>query len=886
VPNEQGRKRTALCLWAGAALLAASGTCLWAGGRSPGELGRWYLGNLLLHLACGLALLPVFTAWLWRRRRSATQWGRGSGLGGGLLLGSGGAGLPLLVLGNRKALQPLLWSHVALAAAGLAVLMAVVAARRWGSLRRFPSAGVSFALLLPLLFHVREAGRPPGRAQALNAGNPQTMADEAMGGKAGPFYPSALHTSGGLLPAAAVAESQSCGRSGCHPDELAEWSASPHRFSGLDNPWYRRSYEEMRGTFGAVPARWCGGCHTPALLASGGMDRPAADVAGTPAAVAGVSCTVCHVARVRSSRGQADLDLDLPPLHDMAASPRGFTRALYGLLVRIDPEPHRRAYSRATASSTSSELCSACHNAMMDQPVNGYRPQNVMNDYGTWQTGSSSGQSLSESLYFPPPQSCVDCHMAREAGSPRGRSHRFAAANTALPVLHGDRAQLAAVIDFLRAGRATLDIFAMTGGRPVSAATAPAQGGPAEEVYAPLNRLPATLRRGESTRFDIVVRNVGVGHRFPGGKDVLKDCWLEVKAVDERGKTIFWSGKADEGKAVEPGAHFFSGAWVDQNGRPMSGYETWNDHIEIYSKRIAANTTALASVRVNVPADAGARLTLTARLRYRKLTPAFTSWVFTGPGAAGLGLPPAPVVPIVTLAETSLVLPVVDTGAPLPDMTHPASEPTVDSLRWYDYAYALGNQGGGDRSRRAFRTVLALQPDYAEGWTTLGNLEWALGDFAGARTDLEQALRLDPSLARARYYLGLVERDEGHIDRALPPLRTVADRYPRDRAVLKDLGKALMRSAEYREAVAVLERARAVDPTDPTVHFMLTLGYRALGDVEASKDHEISFNRFKTSGGSNAGVVFVNAHPEVRSERRGLHEHESMPLDGVDHHDH
>jgi hypothetical protein len=875
--------RTSRGLAAGAFLLAITGAYLWIAGREPGRLGGGYLGSLLLHLVAGLVLLPVLTAWWWRRRRTGREWRRG--LGGALLVGSGAAGtagLLLAALGNRKALQPLLWSHVALAAAGLTVFLAMAAGRQRSAFRRVSTAGISFALLLPVLLEVNQAGGRLTAARSFNGGNPQTMADEAMGGEGGPFYPSALHTgNGGLLPAAAVAESQGCGRSGCHPDELAAWSASPHRFSGLDNPWYRRTYEEMRGTFGAVPARWCGGCHTPALLASGGMDRPVADVAHTPAAVSGVSCTVCHVARVRSSRGQADLDLDLPPLHGMAVSRGSFTRALYDLLVRIDPEPHRRAYS--IAADSSSELCSACHKAVMDKPVNGYRPQNVMDDYDAWQTSSASGQSLNESLYFPPPRSCVDCHMARGAGATRGRSHRFASANTALPALHGDRDQLAAVVDFLRAGQVTLDLFAMTKGRPIPAPVT--QGGPAEEIYAPLDRVPATLRRGESTRFDVVLRNLGVGHRFPGGKDVSKDCWLEARAVDERGKTIFWSGKAEEDSDVDPHAHFLSGLWVDQNGRPMTGYEVWNDHIEIYSKRILANTAAIASFRVNVPADAGARLTLTARLRYRKFSPAFTRWVFSGPGAVGLGLPSAPVVPIVTLAERSLVLPVVAPGDPLPDMTHQASEPAADSLRWYDYAYALGSQGSGDRSRQAFRQVLTLQLGFAEGWTTLGNLEWALGDFAAARTDLEQALRLDPELTRAHYYLGLVERDEGHIDKALPHLRTVAERYPRDRVVLTELGKTLIRHAEYREAVAVLERARAVEPTDPTVHFMLTLGNRALGDAEASKVHEMSFNRFKMSGGSNAGVAFVNAHPEIRSERRGLHEHESMPLDGVDHHD-
>ncbi|HKH46947.1 MAG TPA: multiheme c-type cytochrome, partial [Thermoanaerobaculia bacterium] len=606
------------------------------------------------------------------------------------------------------------------------------------------ACGVLFLLALAL---TGEAEMPLRQAEGFNRGDPKTIADEAMGGEAGPFYPSALHTrNGSLLPASAVAESQSCGRSGCHPEEVAEWSASPHRFSGLDNPWYRRTYEEMRRTRGAVPARWCGGCHTPALLASGGMDLPPEKVAGAPAATAGVSCTVCHAARVRSTRGQADMELDLPDMYSMATSPNALTRMVHDLLVRIKPEPHRRAFSRYLVDGSSSELCAACHKAIMGEPVGGKREQVVVNDYDPWQATSASGQSMTQSIYFPPPKSCVDCHMAGDEPG-RRRSHRFAAANTALPVLHGDRKQLAAVTEFLQAGRVTLDIFAMTKGRPVDT---PAPNGP-EEIYAPIDRVPATLRRGESTRFDVVIRTRGVGHRFPGGKSVPKDCWLEVRAVDDRGRTIFWSGKAEENTAVDPRAHFLSGLWLDRDGRPGSGYDVWNHDVQVYSKRLDANTTALALFRVNMPASTGSQLTLTARLRYRKFPMEFTRWVFTGPGAAELGVPAMPVVPIATLTETSITLPVVAANAPLPDMTHPAVQPAIDAERWNDYAFALANQAGYERSRQAFKTSLSLKADDVEVMTTLGNLEWAVRDYAAARPLLEQALRINPSLARAHY---------------------------------------------------------------------------------------------------------------------------------------
>ena len=58
-----------------------------------------------------------------------------------------------------------------------------------------------------------------------------------------------------------------------------------------------------------------------------------------------------------------------------------------------------------------------------------------------------------------------------------------------------------------------------------------------------------SLRRGESVRLDVVVRTKSVGHFFPGGTVDAYDTWVELKGVDDKGQTVFWSGKVDdEGK--------------------------------------------------------------------------------------------------------------------------------------------------------------------------------------------------------------------------------------------------------------------------------------------------------------------------------------------------
>jgi len=69
---------------------------------------------------------------------------------------------------------------------------------------------------------------------------------------------------------------------------------------------------------------------------------------------------------------------------------------------------------------------------------------------------------------------------------------------------------------------------------------------------------------------DVVVRTRKVGHFFPGGTVALLTPGLNCKATDEKGQTIFWSGKVeDDGKGpVEAGAHFYRSLQIDGTAIP------------------------------------------------------------------------------------------------------------------------------------------------------------------------------------------------------------------------------------------------------------------------------------------------------------------------------
>ena len=372
-------------------------------------------------------------------------------------------GLGLAVVGSTPESRPLLYAHLA-AAAGFAGLLAR---------RRLLMAPLLLAVAIPAGALLRPL--LPASGALLNAGlPPATMSGEAMGGADGPFFPSAAETlHGGLIPEEFFLGSDACGR--CHADITHQWSESAHRFASFNNPWYRRSIEYMQDVVGVTPSKWCAGCHDHAVLFSGLMDRPLAEIVDRPSASAGLGCVSCHaITRVKDTMGNAGFVIEYPEMHDLATSEDPLLRTLHDLVIHLDPAPHRQAFLKPLHTGDSSAFCSTCHKVHLDQPVNDYRWLRGFNSYDNWQASGVSGEGA-RSFYYPDePRTCADCHMPPVAGedpaAPGGliRSHRFATANTALPTHFGLDEQLQEVRDFLRAGQVTVDIFGLVrddGGR-------------------------------------------------------------------------------------------------------------------------------------------------------------------------------------------------------------------------------------------------------------------------------------------------------------------------------------------------------------------------------------------------------------------------------------
>jgi len=887
---------------------------------------------VLLHTVGGIIAGILLAIWLVRQWRRQAWLMRAAML---LLFCGALIGAVLIYTGTPRFEWGLVYAHLALSFIGAGLLIATWLGHR--GMQRQPAAirvlvvFLVLGVLAPAAWYTREVRWYESRRIANRADAPASMDGEGDGPK-GPFFPSSAQIYGGQkIPSKFFMESDSCKR--CHEDIYKQWYSSAHHFSSFNNQWYRKSIEYMQDTVGTRPSKWCGGCHDPAVLYAGKMDTPIKQFVHSPEAQAGLGCMMCHsIANVKSTMGQGDFYLEYPKLHELAATKNPFMRGLHDFLVKLNPEPHRRVFLKPFMRQQTAEFCSSCHKVHLDVPVNSYRWIRGFNEYDNWQASGVSGQGA-RSFYYPPkPQQCADCHMPLEPSKDFGNidgkvhSHRFPAANTAVPTANEDAEQLQVVEDFLQSGALTVDVFALSResgqlkqaalqqnelstmfgvGEEAEAQVAP-QGGGAEPfaVTAPLDRVNPAVRRGDTVRVDVVVRTKHIGHFFPGGTVDAFDVWLELKAVDDKGQTIFWSGMVeDEGKGpVEKGAHFYRSLQIDSRGHPVNKRNAWATRSVVYVRLIPPGAADTVHFRMKIPEKSGNKITLTARLCYRKFSWWNTQFAFKGvpdPSQPPPDVAPdhddtrfifagslkgvsakeetVPDLPIVCIAKNEAVVNVLPASAPAPQPKIVTEKD--DWQRWNDYGIGLLLQGDLKGAQAAFEKVTDADPQNPDGWVNIGRSALQEGDLSRARTVLEKALALSPNLARAHFFYGSVLRQNGDYDGAEQHFRKALDQYPRDRVVLNDLGRVLFLKRKYADAVSVLNQVLAIDPEDLEAHYNLMLCYTGLGDQKMAKEHQERYLRFKANEAAQAITgPYRQLNPEDNNERQAIHEHVSVPL--------
>jgi tetratricopeptide (TPR) repeat protein len=876
------------------------------------------LGVLLFVLAVGLFGWHLRRAWA--RRHTSALWSGAATLSlAAVLLVSG---LLIVREAQRTALLSVFWAHVA-AAALLPVVFAVH--RLWSHApptRRaaFGTWGAVLAVFVALLGahlaataswrqqglreDLQASGRPASTAGSRQRSVPLIPAESFVGAayvpKESPFFPSAATTTtGAFLPSRILTRGDrgteeqlgqdfeefgfavrtlvgatTCQR--CHADVVEQWSKSAHRYASFNNPFYEASINRMRETVGKFKSKWCSGCHDPALMLADKMDKEI-DRAW-PEAQAGLTCLGCHaIDSIHNQTGNGNYNIadeqESPYLFDRSAGGSGLRRFVHDTILKAKPTVHKRMMLKPFFRTA--EFCGTCHKVNLDVPVNEYRWIRGQNEYDAWHDSGVS-HNASRTFYLPPQAKvCQDCHMPPEpavlgdvsAKAGMVRSHRFLAVNTALPFLRGDQDTIRRTEAFLR-DKLRVEVFALRRGPDFN-----------EPVLGLAEQRPP-LAPGETVHLDVVVRNQGVGHTFPGGTNDSNEGWLELTLQDDQDRPLAHSGGVGRNGHVDPAAHFFRAVISDRHGKPIHMRNAQDIYTPVYVNVIGPGTADVARFRFRVP-EAGVRsVRVRARVLWRKFERHFTEFVFrTNEAMLARFGGRVPDLPVSELARHEVELPVAGSAA-----AGPAVEPKPeDWVRFNDYGIALLLQGETSVADVAFARVETLQPQRVDGPRNRARVAIAEGNLPRAYEHLRRCEQLAPADARTAWDWGNALSEDGRYEPAAQAFRRVLEEFPGDRASWRNLGRVLYLDGRMDEALSAFERVLQIDPEDRVAHYHRMLILKAQGKAGLAAAAEQAYQKYKLDEHAPAVTKeYRLTHPYDNRESLRIHVHDlTRPEEGL-----
>ena len=688
------------------------------------------------------------------------------------------------------------------------------------------------------------------------------------------FSPSNARTEdGGLIPVEQFFSAKRC--VGCHQDTHAAWSESLHRNAARE-PFYRESVDILLRTRGIEFTRHCESCHTPVALFSGALTKDALrqQAPFTSLDDEGVTCTVCHSITGARLDGTGSFTIRRPALlakEDGTPIFGNFTDEQ----ILADVPGHKRAVMRPLLRQP--EFCATCHKVDAPAELNGYKHIRGFSAYDEWQQSGASHEAVSPYYRTAERVDCRGCHMPKieslhDRAAKNGviASHQWLGANTAAPLFYGQMKQVERIEEFLSSKVINADIFALK------------RESTGETFQELASGSQLALTPGEEVTAEVVVANRKAAHSFAPEVRDLYEIWVAFEAVDDQGKVLMRSGFLKPDAMLDESAHVYKAILLDEDSRPITRHQIWLTNVVGYNNAIPAGRSDIARFRFRLPANlktsgAGA-ITLKATVNYRRFTQEYTNFVLQQQRKKLT-------IPIVRMAESELrIIPVETATSPAkkkPDAKDAASR-ELQARRWNDYGIALLEQAQYGPAAEAFRRASELNPQDLNPLVSRAVAEMRTERFGLDRNQLLKAaellataLKLDPTNARARYFHALVLRSQKKPAEAVVELAKLAQEYPRDREVARQLGQTLYVLGRIAEARQAFEAVIAVDPTDFGAYQFLSPIYQSEGQTDKANYARFLFLQWRDDPmASTIATRFFAAHPQWADERVLAHTHD------------
>ncbi|HEX3776701.1 MAG TPA: multiheme c-type cytochrome [Polyangiaceae bacterium] len=685
---------------------------------------------------------------------------------------------------------------------------------------RVTASALLIALLCALGACSKRAHRAPrlvasagttGSASATNLPPPHALLPRDEG----PNFPSLARTKDGkAADVALLADAKACGD--CHMEAAREWQASAHAHASFDNPWYRASVDQLRQDVSNVSSRHCGGCHDPLLLFSGGMDKEIS--ASDKLATGGVTCLVCHGMVEATTDGNASYTLDTSPV----PVPSGDAESLARHRARV-----------ASKTLRSPALCASCHRGFLGVQTGIGHHLSGMDEPGSWK-GSPWAGSRANFVDEVGEKSCTDCHMRPERAKldePAAHdgtipSHRFAGGHSALAALLGDAEQVAAIDEQLESAlRVDVPVVWING------------------KWARISD-PVSLAAGMQLAFDVVVRNTGTGHNFPGGVKDIQDSWLEVELRDAKDEVLASAG-TDQEHADDPSAYVLRSQMIDADGRPETQHIVTHFGSTAFDHTIPPLGARVVRYSFKVPGELALPLTIRARVRHRRHRKDERDFACQATRSArGQSFRAAAKranTPLLDGCASEPVLDIASYRATLGAAESSTARPAWQRL--YDHALGLSVnlQERLDEARQSISAALtALGEPAKENARPRAMLLTLEARIAARQSRLDEALSLadqaealigsHPAIARVR---ALAYEEVWRWPDAARAYEAVTEQAPGDTSAWRDLSKACVASKRMADALAAAQSGMKLQPRDEGLLRSQTLALEALGSADA-----------------------------------------------------
>lgn len=672
-----------------------------------------------------------------------------------------------------------------------------------------------------------------------------------------PFAPgNATSATGTFIPGDKFIPSARCGT--CHTDAHAQWRQSAHG-NAFREPFYQKNVKDLQSQKGIEFTRHCESCHNPAALFSGALTKNSK--VKRPFDEDGVSCIACHSIQTATGQGIGGYVMGEPALLVKEDGTRLIE--VKDQQILDDIPSHRRAMMRPLLKTA--EFCGSCHKSQVPRELNDYKFLRAFAVADEYQMSSFSKESP-HPYYVRDKETCNSCHMKREpaplfdVSAKEGKltSHRWPAANTAIPFFYKWPEQLDAVTKFLENDALGIDIFAIRRKAP---------GTSVEEFIAPVNRSSFKITAGDRLSAEVVITNKNIGHSFPPELRDFYEAYVEFEVKDEKGKTLYQSGFIKPNGLLDESAHNYKTYLVKADGTYNDKHHIWRTRTLAQNNLIQSGRSDVTRYQFRVPADAAGPLLLRARLKYRRFTRVFSDYVL------GKSLD----YPIVTMASAEYVMRVGE-NAPVAAGAIPKGA-MPDWRRWNNYGIALIDQRQYPLAIDAFVHAAALDEKYratAQVNLAIGLIE--LDQYDQAARVLDAVVKSNPENMRALFQQARVFMKRGQLREAETNLRRVLAAFPRDRVSLQQLGELCKIKRDYPGARECYEKILQIDPEDLGAHYNLMLVFRKLGMKEEAKRESKIFAELKDDPSATPlANTFLRKHPEMSNESVYWHVHDMAP---------